>query len=326
VNSSQQQTDTDLLTYLRVLAGSPQPSQFFDMRYLTPEGVMRQRFISAPRIHQLARRITDLARGTDVYVGVVLRERANGGKSAISGSHLLYIECDDPHAKDRLDGFAHPPTMETASGTPGHLQLYWWLYQRAANSQVESANRRLALELNGDAGCFDVARILRPPDTFNYKHDPPRAVSLIAYRQDARYTIAQLTDGLPEDPDPRGPEHAGGVPRRAGRTVLDRELLAIPTAEYVRVLAGLVPNRAGKVLCPFHHETDPSLQLYPDGTFYCYGRHSEDRACRKGGTIFDFAAARWLTGTRDQDFLELRQRLDRVFRLTPTSTGGKQCQ
>ena len=326
MNSSQQQTDTDLLTYLRMLAGNPQRNQFFDMRYLTPEGVMRQRFISALRIHQLARRITDLARATDVYLGVALRERAHGGKSAISGSHLLYIECDDPHAKDRLDGFAHPPTMETASGTPGHLQLYWWLYQRAANSQVESANRRLALELNGDAGCFDIARILRPPDTFNYKHDPPRAVSLIAYRQDARYTIAQLTDGLPEDPDPRGPEHAGGVPRRAGRTVLDRELLAIPTAEYVRVLAGLVPNRAGKVLCPFHHETDPSLQLYPDGTFYCYGRHSEDRACRKGGTIFDFAAALWLTGTRDQDFLELRQRLDRVFRLTPTSTGGKQCQ
>lgn len=326
MNSSQQQTDTDLLTYLRMLAANPQRNLFFDMRYLTPEGVMRQRFISALRIHQLAGRITDLARGTDVYVGVALRERAHGGKSAISGSHLLYIECDDPHAKDRLDYFAHPPTMETASGTPGHLQLYWWLYQRAANSQVESANRRLALELNGDPGCFDIARILRPPDTFNHKHDPPRAVSLLAYRQDARYTVAELTDGLPADPDPRGAEHAGGVPRRAGGTMLDRELLAIPAAEYVRVLAALVPNRAGKVLCPFHHETDPSLQLYPDGSFYCYGRHNKDRACRKGGTIFDFAAALWGIGTRDQDFLELRQRLARVFGLTPTPIGGTRCQ
>jgi len=326
VSTSQQQTDTDLLTYLRILAGNPQRNQFFDMRYLTPEGVMRQRFISVLRIHQLARRITDLARGTDVYLGVALRERAHGGKSAISGSHLLYIECDDPHARDRLDGFAHPPTMETASGTPGHLQLYWRLYQRAANSQIESANRRLALELNGDPGCFDIARILRPPDTLNYKDDPPRAVKLLACRQDARYTIGQLTDGLPDDPDPRGPEHTCGVPRRARRTKLDRELLAIPTAEYVRVLAGLVPNRAGKVLCPFHQETDPSLQLYPDGTFYCYGRHNKDRACRKGGTIFDFAAALWGIGTRDQDFLELRQRLARVFELTPTSIGGTRCQ
>ena len=323
---SQQQTDADLLTYLRMLAGNPQRDQFFDMRYLTPEGMMRQRFVSALRIHQIARRVTDLARATDVYVGVALRERAHGGKSAISGSHLLYIECDDPHAKDRLDGFAHPPTMETASGTPGHLQLYWWLYQRAANAQVESANRRLALELNGDPGCFDITRILRPPDTFNHKHDPPRAVSLLAYREDARYTLAQLTDGLPDDPDPRGPEHAGPVRPLAERSLLDRELLAIPAAEYVRVLAGLVPNRAGKVLCPFHQETDPSLQLYPDGSFYCYGRHSNERACRKGGTIFDFAAALWGIGTRDQDFLELRERLARVFGLTPTSIGGMRCQ
>ena len=312
----------DLLVYLRMLAGNPQRNQFFDMRHATPDGAMRQRFISALRIHQLARRITDLARATDVYVGVALRERAHGGKNAITGSHLLYIECDDPHAKDRLDGFAHPPTMETASGTPGHLQLYWWLYERAANSQVESANRRLALELNGDPGCFDIARILRPPDTFNHKHDPPRAVSLLACREEARYTIAQLTSGLPGDPDPRGHEHARGVPRRTERTMLDRELLAIPAAEYVRALAGLVPNRAGKVLCPFHHETDPSLQLYPDGTFYCYGRHNKERACRKGGTIFDFAAALWGIGTREGDFLELRRRLAATFGITPQPIGG----
>jgi hypothetical protein len=315
VSASQQRTDADLLAYLRMLAGNARRKQFFDLRCLTAQGVMCQRFVSALRTHQLARRITDLARGSDVYVGVALRERAHGGKSAISGSHLLYIECDDPHARDRLDGFAYPPTMEAASGTPGHLQLYWRLDKRAANSQVESANRRLALELNGDPGCFDIARILRPPGTFNYKHDPPRAVSLLACRTDARYTLAQLTDGLPDDPDPPGPGHANDIPRGAGRTVLDRELLAIPSAEYVRVLAGLVPNRAGKVLCPFHHETDPSLHLYPDGTFYCYGRHDKEHACRKGGTIFDFAAALWWTGTRDQDFLDLRQRLAVTFGL-----------
>jgi DNA primase len=101
--------------------------------------------------------------------------------------------------------------------------------------------------------------------------------------------------------------------------MLDRELLAIPTAEYVRVLVGLVPNRAGKVLCPFHQETDPSLQLYPDGTFYCYGRHNKDRACRKGGTIFDFAAALWLSGQsadvplRGRQFVEVRRRLLVMF-------------
>lgn len=107
----------------------------------------------------------------------------------------------------------------------------------------------------------------------------------------------------------------GGEPR----TALELQLLAIPAAEYVRVLTGREPNLAGKVLCPFHEETDPSLQLYPDGTFYCYGRHSKDRACRKGGTIFDFAAALWLTGQsrnvplRGRDFIEVRRRLMAIF-------------
>ncbi len=71
------------------------------------------------------------------------------------------------------------------------------------------------------------------------------------------------------------------------------------------------PSTAG-----LHQESRPSLQLYPDGTFYCFGRHSKDRACRKGGTIFDFAAASWSLGTRGNDFLELRQRLATTFGLT----------
>lgn len=310
MNESEQHAGADLLSYLQMLAGSAQRSQFFDMRYLTSGGVMRQQFVSVLRVHQLARRITGLACGADVYVGVALRERAHGGKSAIGGSHLLYIECDDAHAKDRLDSFAHPPTMQIASGTPGHLHLYWWLNERVANVQVESANRRLALELKGDPGCFDIARILRPPETFNHKHDPPRAVSLLGWRKDARYTLEQLTDGLPDDPDPRAPEHPDDVTRRAGSSVLDRELLAIPADRYVRVLAGLAPNKAGKILCPFHRESDASLQLYPDGSFYCYGSR-----CRKGGTIYDFAAGLWGIGTRDRDFLELRQRLASIFGL-----------
>jgi CHC2 zinc finger/RepB DNA-primase N-terminal domain len=307
----------DLLVYLRMLAGDPQRGQFFDMRYATPGGGMRQRFISALRIHETARRITRLARRTDVYIGVALRDRAYGGKSAISGSRLLYIECDDPEAGERLEDFAYSPSMIVASGSPGHLHIYWCLHERASSAQVESANRRLALALQGEPGCVDIVRLLRPPTSMNHKYDPPVPVRLLAHNADARYALRELTGSLPEDPHPGYVPGARPVPRRAGRTALDRELLAIPAAEYVRVLAGLVPNRAGKVLCPFHTETDPSLQLYPDGSFYCFGRK-----CKKGGTIFDFAAARWSMGTRDEDFLELRRRLAATFGVAPQPTGG----
>ena len=242
----------DLLVYLRMLAGDPKPGQFFDMRYATLDGGMRQQFVSALAIHETARRITRLARRTDVYVGVALRDRAYGGKSAISGSHLLYIECDDPDAGERLGGFAYSPSMIVASGSTGHLHIYWCLRERASSAQVESANRRLALALQGDPASVDIARLLRPPSSMNHKYSPPVAVRLLEHNADARYELRELAGSLPEDPNPGHPPGARPVPRRAGRAALDRELLAIGAAEYVRVLAGLEPNRAGKVLCPFH--------------------------------------------------------------------------
>ena len=51
-----------------------------------------------------------------------------------------------------------------------------------------------------------------------------------------------------------------------------------------------------------HDDHDPSLQLYEDGTFYCYG-------CRAGGSIYDFAARLWGLDTKGRAFLELRARL-----------------
>ena len=52
-----------------------------------------------------------------------------------------------------------------------------------------------------------------------------------------------------------------------------------------------------------HEDRTPSLQLYQDGTWYCYG------ACHAGGSVFDFASRIWSTGTKGQEFLRLRARL-----------------
>jgi hypothetical protein len=310
--TSRQRPTKDLLVYLRTLAAEPQPEQFLELRWPTPDGWMQRRFFDAHATQGAAHRIIGLAARGDVYVGVALRDRAtDGGRDAISGSHLLFVECDDPHTRRRLASLALPPTLEVASGTPEHLHLYWRLHRRATNAQVESANRRLALLLGGDPACADIARILRPPDTLNHKHDPPRAVRLLSHRPGARYTLAELTSGLPADARLTGAAPGRSTPCRVGRSPLDHALLAIPPAEYVRVLANVSPNRAGKVLCPFHDDTDPSLQLYPDGTFHCFGSR-----CRRGGTIYDFAAASWGLGTRGQDFLELRRRLVLTFGVT----------
>ena len=299
----------ELLTYLAMLAQGARPGEFFDLRYMPCGGEMRQRFYSARRIHQLARRIEELVPEADVYVGVALRDRARGDRSAIIGSRLLHVESDDPGTYERLADFPFRPSMIVASGSPGHLHAYWRLSERASPVEVESANRRLALGLAGELGCADIIRVLRPPQSLNHKHTPPTVVRLLEYDPSARHALAQLVASLPEDTQP--PSLPAPSVRRVARTPVDRELLAIPAPDYVRALTGREPNKAGKVLCPFHEETDPSLQLYADGTFHCFGS-----TCRRTGSIFDFAATLWGLETRGVDFLELRRRLAVEFRLT----------
>ena len=301
----------DLLIYLQTLAGSPPPREYFDVRWRTAPGEMHRRFIPARDTPAAAGLITRLAGRTDVYVGVALRESgAHGGRAAIGGSHLLYVECDHEHIERSLAGFPHLPTLEVASGTGRHLHLYWSLRGRVTIAEAEDANRRLALRLGCDRSSVDAARLLRPPGTFNYKQGKRSPVTIIAYRADARYTLPQLIAGLPK---PISVGVRGSRPARRGRprTTLDRQLRSIPTEDYVLVLSGRGPASARKVACPFHDDRDPSLHMYEGGSFYCFG-------CRRGGTIYDFAAHLWGCNTRGTDFLALRDRLTQIFSVNPT--------
>jgi hypothetical protein len=136
----------------------------------------------------------------------------------------------------------------------------------------------------------------------SFKRQPPVPVRLVHIDASRRYELGELVDGLADPPSSnasRGPSRPGRV---TGDPVHER-LLAIPAADYVRRLTGRTPNRAGKVSCPFHRpDRTPSLQLYRDGTWYCFG-------CARGGSVIDFAASLWSMGTRGAEFLALRDRL-----------------
>jgi len=299
-----------LRRYLQVLCATSSPHRWLDVRWRPSGRSMRRRFLPADRTRAAERLIASRAADGDVYVGVALRDSCtHGGRAAVPSSHLAWLESDDPACAGLLSGFPVPPTMLIASGSPGHLQAYWTLDRRCEIGQLERLNRRLAAALAGDPGCADAARILRPPTTLNHKHDPPRPVTLLAFNAGLPVAVDRLEAVLPRDPEPPMWRPA---PRsqRIGRTCLDRELLAIPTAEYVRVLTSLQPNAEGKISCPFHEDTNPSLQLYPDGGFYCFGL-----GCRRGGSIFDFAGNLWGIDPRGTAFLELRERLADLFDL-----------
>jgi hypothetical protein len=291
----------ELHGYLEMLAGPAPAGKLIELRHRTPGG-MRQTFIPARRPDLAASAIVRLGRETDVYIGVLLRTRRHGGRDAVHESHLVFCEIDHPDADARLDRFPCPPTASLASGSPGHRHAYWALRSPIDAGQVAWANRRLAHSLGADLAATDPARVLRPPTSMSFKRQPPVPVRLLHLDASRRYSLAELVEGLA---DPPSPTKTRGSTRPARVTVdqVHERLLAIPAADYVRHLTGREPNRAGKVTCPFHNpDRTPSLQLYEDGTWYCFG-------CARGGTVIDFGASLWSIGTRGPEFLELRDRL-----------------
>jgi hypothetical protein len=299
---------SELLSYLRFIAFGAGPGQHLDVRWGRPDVPMRKRLIPAGELGYAAKLIAVHAHWCDVYVGVALRgDPRHGGRAAVSASRLLHLESDHPDAQRTLQDFAALPSLVIESGTPGHLHAYWRLDAPALPEQVEAANRRLAQALGGELACAGIARLLRPPETLNHKHPPPRPVRRVAYRPRLRYSLGAVTAALPPAAEPqrlpvRTSPRARGV--RAGATPLERELLEVSAADYVGVLVETVPNRQGKILCPFHEEREASLQLYADGTFYCFGA-----SCRRGGTIIDFAGHLWGITPRGAGFHEILDRL-----------------
>ena len=295
-------TDAQALDrYLRMLAGPGPGARLLEIRFALRHRDMGRLFIAAHSAPGASRLIRRLAVRTDVYVGVCLRNHRSGGRDAIDRSHLAFVEIDAPDALDRLRALQHPATAIISSGSAGHMHAYFALSAPVAVSELEQTNRRLAHALGGDLASVDGARILRPPSSWNHKHLPPARVELLELDPARRYHVEELVEGL-DDPHGRQPAPTLGG-RRAGRTEIDRILLAIPAADYVRGLTGLSPDRAGKVHCPFHEDRTASLQLYDDGTWYCFG------ACTAGGSIFDFAARVFRLDTKSHDFLKLRARL-----------------
>jgi len=316
-----------LTSYLKLLAGPAPGERLLEIRYRTNgRPGMGQQFVPAAAIAAASELIRPLAAHGDTYVGVLLRDRPNGSRNAVSHSHLLWSEVDATDAYRRLLNGPAAPTAVVSSGTPGHLHAYWLLSTGVPAAEVAELNRKLAGAVGGDLSSVDAARILRPPATLNHKHSPAATTGLEVLDLNRVYDAAELTAGLIDarpmavyarPPTPRAPRRNGRVPWWQR---VDDELRHIPTVEYVSRLAGEDFNAEGKCRCPFHgngKERTPSLQVYPPFQWACFG-------CERGGSIYDFASHLWGMPTKGPAFRELRDRLADVFgierRVKPTAT------
>jgi hypothetical protein len=199
---------------------------------------------------------------------------------------------------------------------PG-LHAYWPLEQPLPAAELERANRRLAYALGAcQSAVTNAAAVLRPPATVSWKYDPPTPVKLARYTGE-RFSVDRVAGELQDPPvAPRKRAQSEASPARAADP-----LLRIAPAVYVEALTGRRVGRDGKVACPFHPDSQPSLHAYPDPAagWACFSAKCWRGDRPNGGDIYDLAGQLWLTGqssgvpVRGKRFIEVRERLMALF-------------
>lgn len=148
--------------YLDVLTGRGEGNGWIELRFRHTAG-MRTRFYRVRQDRRaLTRCVLRLGARRDVYLGCALRMQQRGDRAHVGQAWTLWAECDGPEAGERLTAFDLVPSLQIASGTPGHVHAYWALAEPIAPEALEDTNRRIAAAVGGDPVCFDAARILRP--------------------------------------------------------------------------------------------------------------------------------------------------------------------
>jgi hypothetical protein len=287
--------NADVERFLAALFADAPADAYIELRIRTGERMARE-FYAADDLVEVASEVVRRAARSDVYVGILPRQRRGGTREdVVPEVRVLWADCDTAEAVAALAEFVPRPSITVASGSGENRHAYWLLRDAVSVEVAETANRRLAWLLGADPHCTDAARILRPP-SLNHKHDPPVEVRLLNCDASLRHDVEEIVGLVGEE----------AVISRVRQPWQgdDDPLRSLEPRDYVEQLAGLHVGRGGKVACPFHDDRTPSLHVYRDPSrgWHCYG-------CGRGGSVYDFAASLWSCGTRGADFIALRERL-----------------
>lgn len=299
---------TPLARYLDALFATALPSSLVELRVLR-SGRMTAEFFPVRELDAVALAVEQRAPSADAFVGVLPRRRRGGCRSdLVADGDVVWVDCDTDASVAALGCFSLPPSVVVASGTGSHRHAYWLLRERVSLTVIEAMNRTLASALGADPACVDASRILRPPG-LNHKHHPPTFVRVVRCRAGQRYALRCLENAAGPVLMSYGCERSAAEPARAHRDATGDPLLTVPPAVYVERLSGLAIPRNRKVRCPFHDDRTPSLHVYvePARGWYCFG-------CKRGGSIYDFAAHLCNIAPQGASFVALRDRLMRSVR------------
>lgn len=156
-----------------------------------------------------------MTQGRDVYFGVAkYKENGKRNKANVQALRALWVDLDcgedKPYANQAEaltalrkfcaeSGLQRPVLVNSGRG----IHAYWVLDREVDRGEWEGLAKALrkvcdAHELYADPACFEAARILRVPGTFNYKVDPPLPVSVMAPSQPV--SLEELRDCLGVSP------------------------------------------------------------------------------------------------------------------------------
>lgn len=128
-------------------------------------------------------------------------ESGRGLERQAIGSSVLYLDYDS--YKNQIEGLrtleamANPPTLVVNSGYG--LHAYWLLDRMYTDiDAVKARNKGLMMAVNSASAsenadsCYDLARVLRVPLTYNVKRADPIECAVVSYNPDRVYRLAQF--------------------------------------------------------------------------------------------------------------------------------------
>jgi len=188
-----------IVAYMAMVAGAEPATSYFEIRSKRTTGAgMSQDWIALREVERAAASLVNRGKLSDTYLGAAPRSHRKGGIEAIERVWCVWTDCDSPESLARLASFRPLPSLVIRSGSDGHAHAYWPLRSPVPPKWAKRANQRLALRLGADRNATDAARIMRPPLTLNFKHDPPRSVQCTRLELDV-FRLGQIIGHLPDE-------------------------------------------------------------------------------------------------------------------------------
>lgn len=157
----------------------------------------KQHFFKWPEQRkELINHVSNKTPSHEVYFGPAILNTPAATKEAFKGSYFVWCEFDG-NAPDLVDGNLPEPSLKIQSSESKNQHWYWKLDDFYTDPElVENVTQRLAYHLKADLGCWNINRVLRPPNTIH--HESKRKVNILKWESTPR-SIADFK-ALPQLP------------------------------------------------------------------------------------------------------------------------------